>query len=223
MKITIISLLLGTLFIAFSDPEAGPEKGSKKYNQAMQAQIHLVDTAKTVNSFIAAANTFERIASAEKKEWLPAYYAAYSYLNAAMATRDLDKVDAYCDKAESLLVTSGEKKSADQSEILCLYALAYTTRIRVDMFGRGLEYITMAEKLLKDATEADPTNPRSYYLRARNVMGRPKQFGGGLEAGLPLLKIAGQRFDAKPHETKSLLPNWGRKRTKEILNAAANN
>ena len=220
MKTTIISLLLGTLFMVFPSPERMAENGSQKYAEAMQKHIHMVDTGLTVNTFISAANTFERIAGAEKKEWLPAYYAAYSYLNAAMATKNLDKIDVYCDKAESLLVTSGEKENAEQSEILCLYALAYTSRIRVDMFSRGLDYITIAEKLLNEAAEADPSNPRSYYLRARNVMGRPRQFGGGLEAALPLLQVAKEKFDTRPHDANSLLPDWGRKRIKEILVAA---
>jgi len=220
MKVTIISLLFSTFFITFSSPETGAENGSKKYNAAMLKQIHMVDTAKAVTSFISAANTFERIASAEKNEWLPAYYAAYSYLNAAMGTKDIDKIDIYCDKAESLLAEAGEKEGAEESEILCLIALAYTARIRVDMFGRGLEYVTISEKLLNEATEADPTNPRSYSLRARNVMGRPKQFGGGLKAGLPLLQLANEKFEAKPHQEGSLLPDWGRKRTVEILSVA---
>lgn len=221
MKITIISLLLGTLFMAFPSPETTAGNGSKKYTEAMQKHIHIVDTAQTVNTFISSANFFERIAGAEKKEWLPAYYAAYSYLNAAMGTKDLDKVDVYCDKAESLLAEAGEKDEADESEILCLIALSYTTRIRVDMFARGLEYVTISEKLLNEATAADPSNPRSHYLRARNLMGRPKQFGGGLEASLPLLQLANDKYEARPHEENSLLPDWGRKRTKEILSVAA--
>lgn len=213
MKTILLSLLCG--FTAFSIADTGA--GSGKYTETMQKYIHVLDTANNLSTFISAANTFERIAGAEKKEWLPAYYAAYSYLNAAMATKDLDQVDTFCDKAESLLSAAGEKENAEESEILCLISLAYTARIRVDMFGRGLEYSMMADKLLSEAAEINPQNPRVFYLRARLTMGRPKQFGGGLEAGLPMLKIAAEKFAAAPNDEESLLPDWGRKQTASIL------
>jgi len=208
-------LMLSSGLFAGSAPKSGTPPG--KYQEAMQKYIHLIDTANTVPSFLEAANFFERIAKAEPTEWLPEYYAAYSYLNAAMTTDDLDVVDDYCDKAEGLLAGSGSVEGADQSEILCLFSLAYTVRIKVDMFGRGMQNTDISMKLLKEAAELNPANPRVYYLRARLIVGRPKQFGGGLEAGLPLLQVASQHYAKVPHVDGSLLPDWGRKITASLL------
>ncbi|MFT5998473.1 MAG: hypothetical protein ACI81P_000926 [Neolewinella sp.] len=216
-------LLLTLLLFTFSAPAfCAPENGgSEKYRATMKEYIHLVDTAVTEVSFIRAANTFNRIAQAEQKEWLPAYYAAYSYLNAAMATEEIDQIDVYCDQAEVFLATALEIPGADESEILCLASLSYTARIRVEMFARGMSYSAEADKLLIEANTIKNTNPRVAYLQARLVMGRPKQFGGGVKMGLPLLRVAGKKFAAAPHEAESLLPDWGRKRTLEILAATA--
>lgn len=215
----VLSLLLFTLSApVFCAAENG---GSEKYRATMQKYIHLVDTATTEATMMRAANSFERIAAVEAEEWLPKYYAAYSYLNMAMGTKDLDLVDVYCDKALHLIALAGDIAGADESELLCLASLAAVTRIRVDVFLRGMEYSAKAENLLREAGKANPVNPRVSYLQARLVIGRPKQFGGGLEAGLPKLREAAEKFDHQPHPAESLLPDWGRKRTAEILAAVA--
>lgn len=216
-------LVLTLLLSAFSAPAfcASENGGSDKYRATMKEYIHLVDTATTEASMMRAANTFERIAAAEAEEWLPNYYAAFSYLNIAMATKDLDMVDVYCDKALNLITLAVEIAGADESELLCLASMAAVARIRVDMFIRGLEYSAKAENLLREAGKANAANPRVNYLEARLVMGRPKQFGGGLEAGLPKLREAAEKFNNHPHPDESLLPDWGRKRTGEILATVA--
>lgn len=211
-------LLIACAAPAYSAPENG---GSEKYRATMRKYINLVDTATTEASIMRAANTFERIAAAEKEEWLPAYYAAYSYVNLAMATADLDKVDIYCDKALQLITAAGEIEDVQESELLCLASLVAVSRIRVDMFVRGLEYSAKAENLLREAGKADADNPRVEYLQSRLIIGRPEQFGGGLAAGLPKLREAAEKFENNPHPENSLLPDWGRKRTIEILAAVA--
>jgi ribosomal protein S2 len=46
---------------------------SDKYVAAMQKNLALFDSAKTVEDFTKSANTFERIGDAEKTQWLPYY------------------------------------------------------------------------------------------------------------------------------------------------------
>ena len=53
---------------------------SKKFIKSMEKNIASMDTCKTQSSFQKLANSFERIGNAEKKEWLPFYYSAYSYI-----------------------------------------------------------------------------------------------------------------------------------------------
>ena len=51
---------------------------SDKYVAAMQKNIAAIDTSfRTPPALLALANNFERIAVAEKNQWLPYYYAAF--------------------------------------------------------------------------------------------------------------------------------------------------
>ena len=46
---------------------------SEKYNQAMTKNLQLIDSVKSANDALAASQAFERIAEAEKHQWLPYY------------------------------------------------------------------------------------------------------------------------------------------------------
>jgi len=48
---------------------------SDKYVAAMEKTFHLFDSARSTADLLSLANTFERIADAEKTQWLPYYYA----------------------------------------------------------------------------------------------------------------------------------------------------
>jgi hypothetical protein len=216
MKASIILLFFFPLLGSAATP-APPTGGKDKYQAIMRKHIELIDTAVTESSFIKAANTFERVAKAEPTEWLPPYYAAYGYLNAAMVTQDLDRVDMYCDQAEALLLQAEELEGAEPSEISCLLALSSSLRIRVDLFARGMEYSALSDHWLAEAERADPDNPRIHYLRGHNLLGRPKQFGGGSAPARPYFELAKQKFDARPLPADSLDPDWGRKKIEIIL------
>src|SRR6185503_15078027 len=80
---------------------------NEKYVKAMEALVPAVDTTQGKDNLSALANSFERIANAEKTQWLPFYYAALANVNAgytfAMDGSFGDKsadVDPYADKAE---------------------------------------------------------------------------------------------------------------------------
>ena len=49
------------------------------------------------------ANNFERIATAEKTQWLPWYYAAYCTVSASYTESDNSKKDGIADKAEEFI------------------------------------------------------------------------------------------------------------------------
>jgi len=68
----IVTLLLITASFAQSD----------KYTKAMEALVPSIDTTRSYDGLITLANSFERIANAEKTQWLPFYYAALANLNA---------------------------------------------------------------------------------------------------------------------------------------------
>jgi len=49
---------------------------SEKYYSAMGSTLQQMADAKTAESWLELASKFERIAEAEKTQWLPYYYAA---------------------------------------------------------------------------------------------------------------------------------------------------
>jgi hypothetical protein len=56
---------------------------SDKYKDAMKTNIALLDSIRGNGNGIELANKFERIGDAEKTQWLPYYYAAYSTITQA--------------------------------------------------------------------------------------------------------------------------------------------
>ena len=105
---------------------------SAKYAGAMKKTLTDLDSAKTAEQLQNASNSFERIATAEKDQWLPYYYAAYSLLMKNYMDKDISHIDAEMDKADMLL-SNAEALSANNSEITTLKAMNTQRRMEVDM------------------------------------------------------------------------------------------
>ena len=70
MKKTLVLIAL-PLLIGFAS-----RAQSDKYVAAMQKNLSLFDSTKTIDQYQSLAATFDRIGDAEKTQWLPFYYAA---------------------------------------------------------------------------------------------------------------------------------------------------
>ncbi|WP_298709506.1 hypothetical protein [Chitinophaga sp.] len=191
--------------------------GQDRYEAAMQQQVRLLDSAGTFNpaSLKALGNTFERIAEAEKTQWLPYYYAAYCLVNEAFMTEDKTKVDPIADKA-SLMAEKAVALKGEDSELSCLLSLIAVSRIAVDPMTRGAKYGAESAELLDKAKQQNPGNPRVYLLAGQNLMFTPEAFGGSKTKGKELLNVALQKFSAFKPES-SISPRWGEAYTKELL------
>ncbi len=186
---------------------------SEKYTQAMKANLAKFETAKTVEDFQALAATFERIADAEKTQWLPYYYAGLAlstagWIEGGNLDKDVNagKIKAFCDKAEAI-----EKNS----EIYTLRNMAATQQMIVDPQNRWMSYGQEAAKALAKAKELDPNNPRIYYLEAMNIFGTPEQFGGGKANAKPVFEKAVELY--KKETPKPMYPDWGKKEAEAKL------
>ena len=73
---------------------------NKKYIAIMEKNIAALDTSRANDQLQTLANTFDRIANAEKAEWLPNYYAAYCNVNMTYNLKG-EAIDTYCDKADA--------------------------------------------------------------------------------------------------------------------------
>ena len=65
--------LLPVLIVAFATSSSAQ---NEKFVKAMEALVPAVDTTRSPEGLNELANSFERIANAEKTQWLPFYYAA---------------------------------------------------------------------------------------------------------------------------------------------------
>jgi tetratricopeptide (TPR) repeat protein len=185
---------------------------SDKYAAAMEKTFHLFDSAKTSADLLSVANTFERIAEAEKTQWLPYYYAGLALSTAGWNDPKMDKdanstrINTLCDKAEAL---------DKNSEIYVLRNMSATQQMMVDPQTRWQTYGTQAGKDLEIATQLNPDNPRIYYLKGESLMNTPVAFGGGKDKAKPMFEKAIELY--KTEKPKPMWPNWGRERAEEEL------
>src|SRR5690606_15436180 len=93
------------------------------YIQKMKETIKEMESCQTVEDFKRVANTFERIAKTESKEWLPIYYNAnihilLIYIDQSATT---DQKDRYLDLAEEMIKRM-EELSPNEPEVQTLKA-----------------------------------------------------------------------------------------------------
>jgi hypothetical protein len=187
---------------------------NKKYMDAMEKNVTALDSAYTNEKLQPLANTFERIASAEKSEWLPNYYAAYCNVNMSYNVKG-DMIDTYCDKAEKYLHIA-DSLSPNNSEIYTLKAQVASARISVNPMSRGQKYGTLSAELREKAKELDKTNPRPYYLEGTSYYFTPPMFGGGKDKAKPSFQKALELYGSfKPAST--IAPRWGKPSTEYFL------
>jgi hypothetical protein len=200
--------------LCFAQPNPAP---ATKFEKAVLDNLAVLDTATSPGTYMVLANSFDRIAQAEKKEWIPYYYTAYTYVIMAMNVPDNAQKDMLADKAESYLKKAGEL-SPNNSEISCLHAMIVSARILVDPMNRWLALSPEAAAHLSTAKALDPANPRPILLEANTKLRMPEALGGGKQAAKPIVEDAIKKFEVfKP--ANSLSPNWGKKQALRLLQA----
>jgi hypothetical protein len=186
-----------------------------KYVTAMKKNLAMIDTASNGTTFQIIANSFERIADAEKDKWLPYYYASYLISVSTFMDTVVGKKDSYLDKAD-LFITIADSLEPNNSEIYTVKAMISQGRLIVDPQNRWMKYGPMFSNFINKAKELDPTNPRPVFLQGQSVLYTPEQFGGGKEKALPILKEAEEKFKSFEPESE-LHPDWGEEVLKSTL------
>ena len=186
-----------------------------KYTSAMQKGIATSDTAKTAENFTNAANYFERIATAEQKEWLPNYYAAFNHLHSALTgTQSGEVKDAIYDKA-MVFVDKADALAPNNSDIYALKAYIVFMKMAVSPQARAMSMIPKATELVEKAIALNPENPRAYLMKGQQLFYTPEAFGGGKAKAKPILTTATEKFDS--FKAVGLAPNWGKGRCQSLL------
>lgn len=201
MKKIIFTLALLVLFVSASLSAGNP------YEKAMKAQLVLLDSAETIEEYQAVANSFERIAQKESTEWLPLYYAAYSYINMGFdKSLKLHQKDTYFNKAEELL-KKADAVSSNNSEITALHGYAVMAKLAADPAGRGQSLSPVAMQLFGKAIQQNNENPRALFLMAQMEYGMAQFFGSGTEKACAMAQQSVALYAKDTVE--GITPQWG--------------
>jgi hypothetical protein len=189
---------------------------SEKYTEAMKTNIAMIDSAfKNPPALLTLANTFERIATAEKNQWLPYYYAAYCQVNYGFLEKDKSKSDAIADKATEL-INKADAMVPNNSEVSCIKSMIASCHMMVNPMQRYQQYGEESSNNIESAMEQDPTNPRPYLLKGQTLKYTPEQFGGGCGTAKPELQTALDKYAVfKP--ASELHPTWGKTHTEMLI------
>lgn len=205
MKYLLLTLIIFTTSL-FSQDE--------RFIKAMESSLAVLDTTTSMEILVETANRFERIAIAEKNQWLPYYYSAQVNAIVSFMEKDNTKKDNILDKAQSL-INKADSLSPDNSEIYTIKGLILQARIMVDFMNRGMQYSQLATQQLNKAIELNENNPRPYMLIGQSILFTPEAFGGGKAKAKPYLDAAKEKFETFTPES-SIHPNWGKKQMEEI-------
>lgn len=197
---------------------------SDKYVKAMEEKKALIEQANSADSWMELANGFERIAEAEKTQWLPYYYAALSRVMAGYMISNgktggfADKTDPEADKADAL-IAKALTLTGENSEIWCVKKMIATLRMSADPMNRWQTLGPAAAEALQKARQMDPGNPRVYLLEGQDKFFTPEQFGGSKTEAKALFEESLKKFESfKP--ASSIHPDWGRGQVKYFLEMA---
>jgi hypothetical protein len=212
MKKTVLSAIIISLCISgFAQ--------SDKYAPAMKKNIALLDSALVKGTAKELANTFERIAEAEKTQWLPYYYAAYCNIVATYTEKDKTKIDPMADKAEELITKAEVLAGKENSEIDVIKSMIASAHMMVDPQTRFMKYGQVSAENIEKAKALDPANPRPVYLEAQAKFYTPAAFGGGKDVAKPLFEKSISMFDTFKPESE-LHPTWGKMTAQYFLSQA---
>ena len=189
---------------------------SEKYAGAMKKNIAALDSLHDPAQLSELANSFERIADAEKSQWLPYYYASYCQVMTSFMQQDKSKTDGIADKAEQLIKKAEEINGGENSETCVIKSMIASSHLMVDPQNRWMQYGPISDMNISKAKQLDPANPRPIYLEGQSKFYTPEQFGGGKPQAKELFQKALQMFTQfKP--SSELHPTWGKAATNYFL------
>ena len=179
----------------------------------MQDNVAKLDQLRSAQDWTEVGNNFQRIADAEKNQWLPYYYVALSNVMAGYFHGNVNQTpnpavtDPLADKAEAAL-KKAEELSKENSEIFIVKKMIATLRMTADPMNRWQTYGPQAAEALQRAKSLDPQNPRVYLLEGQDKFYTPEQFGGSKTEAKTLFEESAKRFESFKPES-NIHPNWG--------------
>jgi hypothetical protein len=190
---------------------------SDKMLKAMSGPVSTLDSLHTGEAWIAAANQFQRIADAEKTQWLPFYYAALSNVMSGfmIGANHADQTDPLADKAEAN-INKAEELNKNNAEIYLVKKMISNLRMQADPMTRWQTYGPQGAEALAKAKSIDPNSPRIFLLEGQDKFYTPEEFGGSKPEAKKLFETAIAKFaEAKP--ASPIDPQWGLSQAKYFI------
>lgn len=215
MRKTLLSIIILTiLFIsrgAYADD----------YTDAMVKAIGKLNAVNDITdraSLTKIRGDFERILQLKKNQWMINYYMAMCDMMLAWSYMgekpDNDNIKKYNESCIDLLNKATDMKD-DFADAYVMKMSAQSNRWLYepnkmnDIIGKGAEAKDMAKK-------TDPNNPRFYLVDGTNTYYTPENFGGGIDAAMPLFEKSWELFGTfKPVD--ETYPNWGKDQAAGML------
>ncbi|AMA48822.1 MULTISPECIES: hypothetical protein [Flavobacterium] len=181
-----------------------------KYEQTMGKALAIWKEGKTME----ASAIFERIAFAEKKEWLPDYYIALINCTEAFNPINKEKSTDLINKAQTAL-ESAKNKSLKNDEINVLQALIYLVTLVQDPMNNSIKYSPLIMTEYQTALIINPNNPRAVFGKAEFELGGAKWTGVDTK---PLCEEINRSLElfANFKPESPLHPKWGFERAKQV-------
>ena len=187
--------------------------GQTAYEKGMKTALGLWSEGKNTE----ASAMFERIATAEKDNWLPNYYVALVNTTTAFNTPDKTKMDALLNKAQSA-VDLAAKIQANHPEMLVMQAMIHTAWINFDPMTNGMKLSGTVMEIYGKAVAIAPENPGVVLGKTEFEMGSAKFFGTDTKPLCAKAEKAIELFATfKPESV--FHPNWGLDRAQSMVAA----
>jgi hypothetical protein len=162
-----------------------------------------------------ASALMERIAAAEKSNWLPNYYVALINTTEAFNPANKEKVPAMIIKAQDA-IDNANLISPNNDEIMVVQAMLYTVILIQDPMTNGMKYTGLVMEQYGKALAINPNNPRAVFSKAEFEIGGAKYWGTDTKPMCAQIEKSIQLFaNFKPETPFS--PKWGLDRAQEAL------
>jgi hypothetical protein len=198
--LVILALTISFLGISQSNYEQGMQKAFQLWGEGNPTE---------------ASALFERIASAEKENWLPGYYVAL--INTTEAFKNLNGSSSanFLTKAQAALDLLMDKYS-NNAELMVMQAMIHTANIAKDPMTNGQKLSAPVMQLYSQAMLIDPKNPRVVMSKAQFEMGSAQFFGTDTAPICAEIEKSLQLFDTFKPETP-FHPTWGKDQAQQAL------
>ncbi|GAA3513956.1 hypothetical protein GCM10022393_29730 [Aquimarina addita] len=155
-----------------------------------------------------AANLFERIAKAEKENWLPYYCAAQVHIVKTFNSKDGKEILSRLEQAQNYL-NEAKTFSKNNAEITIMEAMLNSAYVIYDGQAYGMTHSPKVEALYQKAKAIEPENPRAILYHAEWQMGAAKFWGKDPKAFCPEIEKAILYFEKESSDIP-FYPQWGK-------------